>query len=131
MKKIIAFDIAAKWATVLLVLICIFHGLVLLGIIPYKVVWGGRLTDTREMYTFELTSLAINSCIILLVCWKAGWMKPWLGKRLVQALLWAVFALFLLNTIGNIFSLNHLEAIIFTPLTALLCLLFLRLAIEG
>jgi hypothetical protein len=41
-----------------------------------------------------------------------------------------MFVLFAINTVGNIFSNNELERLIFTPLTLLLAVFSLRLAIK-
>lgn len=34
-------------------IIMIFHFLILVGVIPYTIVWGGRLNSDIEMYRFE------------------------------------------------------------------------------
>ena len=48
----------------------------------------------------------------------------------IKVILWLMFLLFLLNTLGNIFSLNKFEQLTFTPVTLVLSLLSLRLALE-
>ncbi len=44
--------------------------------------------------------------------------------------MWVMVAIFGLNTIGNLFAESMLEKLVFTPVTAALAVLSLRLAIE-
>ena len=78
----------------------------------------------------ETISLLINLAIMFVVGVKAGYIKRYLNIKIINAILWFLVALFLLNTIGNLVSLSALEAIIFTPLTLISALLFYRMAIE-
>jgi membrane protein DedA with SNARE-associated domain len=50
--------------------------------------------------------------------------------RVITSSLWVMFCLFLFNTLGNILSENHLEKIIFTPVTIVLSLLMLVLILK-
>ena len=117
---------------ILVVLLCalIFHALILVGLIPFNIVWGGRLESVSQMYVFEAVSLVINLAIMLVVGMKAGYINPYLNGKIINAILWFLVALFLLNTVGNMVSMSALEAVIFTPLTLLSALLFYRMAIE-
>lgn len=114
----------------LLSCVVVFHLLVLSGIVPYNIVWGGRLESAMQMYAFELVSLTINLVIIAIVGMKGGYIKPYLPDKLVTFLLWVFVILFALNTVGNLFAESKLEMIIFTPLTFISTILFYRLAIE-
>ncbi len=121
---------AANIILALLLCVLVFHILVLAGIIPFNIVWGGRLESMSQMYVFEMVSLIINLIIMSVVGMKAGYIKAHLNKKVVNAILWFLVVLFLLNTVGNVVSLSALEAIIFTPLTLISALLFYRMAIE-
>jgi len=47
--------------------------------------------------------------------------------KYAKASMWLVFLVFALNTIGNIFSKNLLEKIVFTPITFILSIVSLKL----
>ena len=79
------------------------------------------MDNYQQMLRFEAFSILVNAVIILVVSIKAGWIYK--SQRWVDFILWLVFILYLLNTIGNLFSLNNLEAYIFTPLTLVLSIL--------
>ena len=121
---------SANIIIIILLSVFVFHILVLIGVVPYNIVWGGRLENISQMYVFEIISLTINSVIMFIVCMKAGYIKTYINLKLINVTLWFLVAIFLLNTIGNIVSLSALESMIFTPLTFISALLFYRMAIE-
>lgn len=123
-----------KKATYLLIgilgVVIVFHLLVLTGIIPFEIVWGGRLKNASEMIIFEVISIAINIAMVLVACIHSGIINTNVKPGLIKGFLWIMFFLFLLNTVGNIASNNIYEKIIFTPLTLLLAALSLNLALS-
>jgi hypothetical protein len=82
------------------------------------------------MYTFEAISLAINIALIIVIVVKGNYIKPIVNPKVVKGVLWALTLLFALNTLGNMLSLSTLEAILFTPMTAIASILCCRMAIE-
>ncbi|OLY93186.1 hypothetical protein SAMN05444008_12212 [Cnuella takakiae] len=114
---------AAKAIVIILLPVITFHLLVLTGIIPYTIVWGGRLQTQSEMLRFETVSIAINLLMVMLAAVRANWLRLALRPVLVQVGLWLMAGLFLLNTLGNLFSTNRWEQVVFTPLTLVLALL--------
>lgn len=114
---------AAKAIVTILVFVMLFHLLVLTGVVPFTIVWGGRLKTNGDMLRFEFVSIATNLLMVFVAAVKANWLRLYLPSTLIRVGLWLMAGLFLLNTIGNIFSTNRLEQIIFTPLTMLLSLL--------
>ena len=110
--------------------IVVFHILILSGLLPYNLVWGSRLENASQMRNMEIISIIINLAVIYIVGMKGGYAKPIIPAKMITILLWVFAALFTLNTIGNLFSQNIWETIIFTPLTLLSVLLFIRLAID-
>ncbi|GAA4300470.1 hypothetical protein [Nibribacter koreensis] len=120
----------AGWGLLAILLLTIlFHGLVLVGIIPYEIVWGGRLKSQEQMLTFETVSILINVCMVTMVAMYLGSIRRWVPMAFLKGMLWAMALLFLVNTVGNLFSVNSFEQMVFTPLTLLLCLFSLRLAL--
>ncbi len=75
MKKIISQRAAAIGLLSILGAVVIFHLLVVVGIIPFKIVWGGRLKDQSQMLSFEAVSIALNLIMLSVVAVKAGLLK--------------------------------------------------------
>lgn len=128
MRNIITVRFAAITLIAILGAIVIFHLLVISGVIPYQIVWGGRLKDRNQMLRFETISILMNLVMLAVVMIRVGFVRVRVHPMTTKIALWLMAALFLLNTVGNLLSNNETERIIFTPLTALLCLLSLRLA---
>ena len=127
--------ISEKFATYgllsILSMVVVFHLLVLTGVIPFQIVWGGRLTDSSSMIVFELVSIVINVLMLLVVGVHTGVLRLKLNRKVTTSVLWGMVVLFLLNTVGNLFSNSQTEKLIFTPLTFVLGLLSLRLLLGG
>jgi len=111
-------------------LVIVFHILVLVQVIPYKIVWGGRLENDMQMIQFEGISIALNLIMLALVAIYSGYLKWEINRRWIQLGMWIMLALFLLNTVGNLFAINDWERWIFTPITFLLAVFSFRLAID-
>jgi hypothetical protein len=121
---------ALRGLLTILSLVVVFHFLVLLGIIPFEIVWGGRLKDRSQMPVFETVSILLNLVMLTIVGIKAGLLKVNVNRMIINIALWLMFGLFLLNTIGNLFSNNEFEKMVFTPLTLILSIFSLRTAIS-
>lgn len=130
LKKVISQRVAALGLLTLFSLVIAFHFLVLAKVIPYKIVWGGRLENDAQMIRFEVVSIALNLIMLTWVSIKSGYLKWEISQRWIQSGMWIMVALFLLNTVGNLFAINDWERWIFTPLTFLLAMFSLRLAID-
>jgi hypothetical protein len=87
----------------------LFHILILLKIIPYEITWGGKLKTDEEMYVFETFSILVNFFFIFVLLQKGVFIKQLLGKKTVAIILWIFFAIFVLNTIGNLFAKTTFE----------------------
>lgn len=122
--------IAVKGIIAISLLVIVFHLLVITQIIPYQIVWGGKIKIIGDMYVFESISIIINVLIILLVRRKQAEMRNQAGTIFTHVLVYFFFFLFLLNTVGNLLAEKNWETILFTPITLVLAMLFLRLAME-
>ncbi|MGI8892194.1 MAG: hypothetical protein ACR2GN_01915 [Bacteroidia bacterium] len=111
-------------------IIVFFHLFVLTGVIPFEMVWGGRLNNREEMIQFEIISIVINIIMLLVVLARAGIIGAGIKQGIIRVALWLMFILFLLNTVGNIFSDNELEKLIFTPVTIILAVFSFILALN-
>lgn len=130
MLKKIPFLFAVKTVLLIVGFTLVFHILVLSQIIPYNIVWGARIQNKQQMFVFEAVSLSLNFFMLFLVLVKGGYITWQINHTVVKTFLWVFSALFALNTLGNLASNNVLETVIFTPLTLLLSMLFVRLALE-
>ncbi len=125
--RLIPFRTAAITLLVLFTATIAFHLVVLAGFIPTEMVWGGRLQNEEERTVGALVSIAfvlVFAALVLVRMGLVGRAAPALGKWGM----WAVCALFALNTVGNLFALDIRETLIFTPITLISAVLAARVA---
>ena len=115
----------------LLSLFLLLHFSILIKIIPYNLVWGGRLKSEKEMFRFEIFSILINSLFVFVILMQMSFLTIGMPKKLITYSLWLMTVLFLLNTLGNVTSKNKLEKRLFTPVTILLAIFSLTLALAN
>ena len=123
--------IAQTGLLILLSLFLLLHLGILLKIIPYRAVWGGRLKSDAQMYRFEMVSLLLNLLFIGLILVKANYLEISIPKKIITYSFWFMAALFLLNTLGNAVSKNKLEKRLFTPVTLMLAFFSIILALAN
>ena len=106
----------------LLLAIILFHLSIITKIVPYDITWGGRLTNDTEMYVFETVSILINLLLSWVLLMKGNFVKYKFPNQVVNIILWIFFAIFILNTIGNVFAKTFFEKFfaILTGLSAML-----------
>jgi hypothetical protein len=109
----------------------VLHFLILLKFIPYNIVWGGRLKSDAEMYRFELVSIVINLFLLFIILIQSNILTINFPQKIMTILLGLMTALFAFNTLGNIKSINKIERIYLTPITLILTICSLILAIYG
>lgn len=113
----------------LLFIMLIFHTLVSSGVIPYNIVWAGKINTAAEMRKLEVGSILVNVFALLIIVLKADYIKHKIPAKLLNAIIWLLAVLFSLNTIGNLFAESGFELYFFTLLTFILAVLCLRIAI--
>lgn len=130
--RAINFQLAVKLMLALPVAGIAFHLLVLAGIVPYSIVWGGRINSTMQLVMLEAFSIAVMLIVIAVIASKGGYLRTNSLRlnKLASLLLWLLVLLFALNTIGNLFAKTLFEMIVFTPLTLASSMLCARIAIE-
>ncbi|MBN2542928.1 hypothetical protein JXI42_08685 [bacterium] len=134
MKKLISFKFAAKASLVIYGLFILFHFAIILGIlffnfVPIDYLWGGRMQTGEQLLVFEIISLLVQIICMFLTLIKAGYFKIPRMAIIAHVGMWILFALFLLNTIGNIFAKTVFEKSL-AIVTAALAVFALRLALE-
>jgi len=130
MKKLISQKQAINIMIALLTAVLVFHTLVLTGVIPYGIVWAGKISTSAEMQKLEVISILVNAFVILILVLKADYIKHKITAKILNAIIWLLAVLFTLNTIGNLFAESRFELYLFTPLTFTLALLCLRIVID-
>lgn len=130
MIRMISFKFASYAVTALLSGLLLFHILILTGLVPYGIVWGGSIENKSQMQASELFSIIVNLFMLFIVTAKASFIKISIPEKLTDLLLWAFVVFFALNTVGNLLSKSTLETVIFTPVSLLSAVFFLRLALE-
>lgn len=114
---------------VLLGVLLTFHVIIMSGVIPYDIVWAGKLKSYDEMIRFETVSILINSSMLFVFVMKYRLLGNERNNKIIDAIIWIFAALFLLNTVGNLFSESTLELILGTALTllsAILCVVIVK-----
>lgn len=128
MRKILPLSIAVNGIISIISLTILFHALVIAGVIPINIVWGGNLTDKTQLYTMEAVSIALNGMMLFIILSYSGAVRPRINRKFIIGAIWFMFLLFLLNTVGNLLAKSSTETYIFTPVTFLLAVFCLRIA---
>lgn len=107
----------------------LFHLLVLIGVVPDTIIWGGRITDRQKLIVMETVSLIMIVLVGVLSFVHGRMITAGNGSMVLRIVMWVFAALFLANTVGNLFAKTAFERFAFTPVTAVLTFLTLRLAL--
>ena len=129
MKKLISVKLAGNILLFSLGLLLIFHILVLLKIVPANIMWGGQ-ANADNIVMLEIVALAVTLFFGYVIAAKTGYIQVGKFTVVVNILVWLIFAFLLLNTLGNLASGVSAENFVFAPITLVLALCALRLAIE-
>jgi drug/metabolite transporter (DMT)-like permease len=112
MKPKLALDVLLG----LLLGLLLFHISIIAKIIPYDIVWGGRLKSDSQMFTMEIVSILVTAILIFVLLIRRRYMNQVLPPKIVQISLWVFFVYFIINSIGNLLAESLLEKV-FTLLT--------------
>lgn len=121
-------QISVKYAATLMMVLlsgsAIFHVFILSGVIPYKLVFSGLLDTELQMVMYALSTIAALIVVICVISIKGGYMKPFVSKAALNAIMWLLVAIFSVGATGILSSRTTLEMILFTPpalISAILC----------
>ena len=112
----------------LLIAVIVFHSLVLLGIIPFDIIWGGKLKKHSEVMSLEIISIFINTMMLIVVLTRAKIITIGNHPVKIKVILYTMSILFGVNSIGNLLADTSFERFVFTPITVVLALLSWQLA---
>ena len=131
MRNWISAKLTGNTLLISLILLSIFHIMVLTGIVPSNIIWGGRSSNSASnIIALELIALLTTLIFILIVALKAGYLKIGKLKKVATIGIWIMGVFFLLNMVGNFNSSSSVEKLVFGPLTIIMALLAFRLALE-
>ena len=109
-----------------LLVVIVFHFCILTKLIPYDIVWGGRLQSDTEMYLFETVSIMINLFLAIILMMKGNYIKFQFREKGINIVLWIFLVIFALNTLGNILAKTAFEKS-FAVLTLLFAILIFNI----
>ncbi|GFZ30320.1 hypothetical protein CSC2_08460 [Clostridium zeae] len=104
--------------------------LVILKILPYNSIGGGRLDSYQTAYQTAITSIFIMCFGIPIVAIASGLIKFGRFKFFLKVYLWLSFVFVCLNTIANLLGVTLFEKIIMALVTVIQAILFFRLATD-
>lgn len=105
-------------------LFLIFHALIIAGILPRNIVWGGRLND-QTFLPLEVLAIALN----LLLMATGGVARKFITSKIATLMVnrtnWFLFYFVVVNTIAGLFSTTAFEMSM-APITAFYALCLYR-----
>lgn len=130
----ISFPLAARVNIAIFGCLILFHlgivaGILLFNYVPSDFLWGGRIQSKEAFILFEGLSLIIQAICLFLTLIKAGYLRLEKLTNIAHLGMWVLFAIFSLNTVGNMLAKTTFEKA-FTVVTLILALFSLRLAME-
>lgn len=110
----------------------LFHCAVVIGIlqfnfVPLDFLWGGRIQSKQEFLLLESISLIVQVICLFLTLIKAECLRLAGLRKSAHIGMWVMFAIFTLNTVGNLLAKTVFERA-FTLVTLILAVFSLRLA---
>jgi hypothetical protein len=130
----ISFPLAARVNIGIFGCLILFHlgivaGILFFNDVPTDFLWGGRIQSKEQFILFEGVSLFVQAICLFLTLIKAEYLRLGRLANIAHVGMWVLFAIFALNTVGNILAKTTFEKS-FTVVTIILALFSLRLAIE-
>lgn len=122
-------NLAGNTLLIILGLLIVFHLLVMAGIVPYDIVWAGKINSRAQLLRMETISLVVLALATLMVALRMDYLAFLDAPTVVDVGMWVLFAFFLLNTFGNLTAKSPIEKYGFGTLTLLMSLCCLVLAI--
>ncbi len=107
----------------------LFHLLVMLGVIPYHIIWGGRIKNRREMLRMETVSLLVLLMASIIVAERIQILRLGLPSLVIKIALWSFTAFFAVSILGNLLAKHPIEKYGFSLLVTVLTILLFLLAI--
>ena len=131
MKRLISAKLAGNILLAALGLLFVFHILVVSGVVPADIVWGGQISGAQDnLVILESVALLVTLLFMFVIAVKTGYIRLNKITWLINVGIWLIFVFLILNTLGNLASTVSFENLVFAPVTVILALCALRLALE-
>ena len=130
LKFLLQEKLSEGFLVIVLSILALIHACILTDLIPYDMVWGGRLNSRLEAIRFETIALLATLIMLLVVIMRKVYYNRGLNPLVIKVFLWLMTVMFLLNAAGNFASYNVIEKYFFGPITILMFLSCLRLALS-
>jgi hypothetical protein len=115
--------VVANIVSVLLALVIAMQLLLAAGVLPASISWGGRQTEATT--GFQITSIVaalILGVFIYIIRYRAGLLGKTPIPKGIRIGSWIVAGFMVLNTLGNLASVNTVEKFVFAPLTLIIAI---------
>ena len=100
-----------KGSMIIIVAYCIMHLFILLKILPYTMVWGGKIESMETMYVLEGLALFIMLFLGTVLAMKNRIIKPIFTAKAIKWMLLVFSVFFILNTLGNLMAETNIEKV--------------------
>lgn len=98
----------------------LLHILVIVGAVPYKYVWGGRLNSHKQAIKKEIFAIIVMLVLMWIVAMHIGMVAAPISLNIVKYLMWGMTGFFVLNTVANLAAKTKLEKYGFAFLTSIM-----------
>jgi len=130
MKTLLSKKTAGIVLIACLVFLMIFHLLVAVKFLPSDIVWGGTM-DESSAVKYEVIAFVITGFLLLVAIVKTGCVRNRNICKIANILIWLMVVYFAFMILGNLTAKTLAEKVIFIPLSALMFVSSLRLALEN
>lgn len=123
--------LAANIATILFGLFMAAQLLLAVGILPISMAWGGRQTElTPGLRVASIAAILVLAAFIYIIRYRAGLLGSVPTPTSIRVLAWVVTGFMALNTLGNFASLSSAERLLFGPVTLMITVACLIVAVS-
>ena len=129
MKKLLSKKVAGIILIISLLFLMSFHLLVAISILPGNIVWGGTIEE-ESVVLYEIAALIITGFLLFITAVKAGYIKVKILKNIADVFIRIMVIYFAFMIFGNLIAKTITEKVIFIPLSIIMFISSLRLAIE-
>jgi hypothetical protein len=123
---------SANIASALLAFFIGFQVLLAVGVLPVSMAWGGRQTElTPALRVASLVAVIVLGAFIYIIRYRAGLLGSVPAPTAIRVLAWVVAGYMAFNTLGNFASVNNIEKWLFGPLTIIISITCLIVAVSS
>lgn len=123
--------LAANLATILMGLFIGVQLLLAMGILPVTMAWGGRQKElTPNLRMASMAAIIVLAVFIYILRYRAGLVGRLPTPTPICMLAWVVTGFMALNTLGNFASLSRIERWLFGPLSLIITLASIIVAVS-